>query len=204
MTDISKKKKKKTADQRVKDIEKMILGRPEDGEVIESLAHISIGKADFVRENKGYFDDFYKIGKLLGIGTFAEVRKVESIVTGSQRAVKVFNKIHLANIEDIKRFFYEIDILRAMDHPSVLKIFEYFQDDDRLYLVTEYVPGGELLQEMNKKKATKDLHFNEEEAALMIKQVLIVINYLHNTKIIHRDIKPDNILIESMPKDGDL
>jgi calcium-dependent protein kinase len=48
------------------------------------------------------------------------------------------------------------------------------------------------------------LHFNEEEAALMIKQVLIVINYLHNTKIIHRDIKPDNILIESMPKEGDL
>jgi calcium-dependent protein kinase len=90
-----------------------------------------------------------------------------------------------------------------MDHPSVLKIFEYFQDDDRLYLVTEYVPHGELLQEMNKKKGTKEIHFNEEEAALIIKQVLIVINYLHNTNIVHRDIKPDNILIESKPDEED-
>lgn len=114
----------------------MILGRPEDGELLETLAHVSISKADFIRENKGYFDDFYKIGKQLGIGTFAEVRKVESLVVlGASRAVKVFNKLHLANIEDIKRFFYEIEILRSMDHPSVIKIFEYFSDDDRLYLV---------------------------------------------------------------------
>ena len=181
----------------------MILGKPEEEDVLDNFTHLSISKADFVRENKGYFDDFYKIGKLLGIGTFAEVRKVESLVTGTIRAVKVFNKLHLAQIEDIKRFFYEIEILRAMDHPSVLKIFEYFQDDDRLYLVTEYVAGGELLQEMNKKKASKELHFNEEEAALMIKQVLIVINYLHNSNIVHRDIKPDNILIESMPDKHD-
>jgi serine/threonine protein kinase len=139
----------------------------------------------------------------LGIGTFSEVRKVESIVTGSQRAVKVFNKMHLTNVEDIKRFFYEIEILRAMDHPSVLKIFEYFQDEDRLYLVTEWIPGGELLQYMNKKKTTKDIFMNEEEAALMIKQVLIVINYLHSSNIIHRDIKPENILIESMPTEED-
>ncbi len=104
----------------------MILGRPEDGEVIENLSGMSISKADFVRENKGYFDDFYKIGKLLGIGTFAEVRKVESLVTGQIRAAKVFNKQHLTNVEDIKRFFYEIEVLRAMDHPNVLKIFEYF------------------------------------------------------------------------------
>ena len=56
---------------------------------------------------------------------------------------------------------------------------------------------------MNKRKGTKELHFNEEEAALIIKQVLIVINYLHNSNIIHRDIKPDNILIESKPDEID-
>ena len=116
---------------------------------------LSISKGDFVRENMGYFDNFYKIGKLLGIGTFSEVRKVESTVTTATRAVKVVNKMHLTNVEDIKRFFYEIEILRDLDHPNVLKVFEYFQDKDRLYIVTEYVKGGELLTEMNRRKATK-------------------------------------------------
>jgi calcium-dependent protein kinase len=114
--------------------------------------------------------------------------------------------MHLTHIEDIKRFFYEIEILRDLDHPNVIKVFEYFQDNDRLYIVSEYVKGGELLHEMNRRKNKKLQHFTEEEAAFMIKQILITINYLHNRKIVHRDIKPDNILIESMPteKEPDL
>jgi calcium-dependent protein kinase len=129
--------------------------RSDEKEVLYTLKGLSISKGDFVRENMGYFDDFYKIGKLLGIGTFSEVRKVESTVTTATRAVKVVNKMHLTNVEDIKRFFYEIEILRDLDHPNVLKVFEYFQDKDRLYIVTEYVKGGELLAEMNRRKGTK-------------------------------------------------
>lgn len=86
-----------------------------------------------------------------------------------------------------------------MDHPGVLKIFEYFIDTERLYIVTEFIAGGELLKEMNKRKGTKQPHFTEEEAALMIKQVLTVLNYIHMKNIIHRDVKPENIMIESMP-----
>jgi hypothetical protein len=55
--------------------------RSDEKEVLYTLQGLSISKGDFVRENMGYFDDFYKIGKLLGIGTFSEVRKVESTVT---------------------------------------------------------------------------------------------------------------------------
>ena len=56
---------------------------------------------------------------------------------------------------------------------------------------------------MNRRKGTKQQHFSEEEAAFMIKQILIVINYLHNRRIVHRDVKPDNLLIESMPTQDD-
>ena len=72
------------------------------------------------------------------------------------RAVKVINKKHIHRGADVKRFYYEIEILRDLDHPGVLKVFEYFQDSDRLYIVTEYVPGFELLQELNRRKGTKE------------------------------------------------
>ncbi len=99
----------------------------------------------------------------------------------------------------MKRFIYEIDILRDMDHPGIVQIFEYFQDFDRLYIVTEFIPGKELFQEMNRKKNTKDLFFNEIEASTIIKQVLTIVNYLHQKNIIHRDLKLENVMIQSMP-----
>lgn len=115
------------------------------------------------------------------------------------RAVKVINKKHLHNQDSLRRFLYEIDILKDLDHPNVLKVFEYFLDDDRLYIVTEFVEGKELLQEVNRKKGTKEVCFEEEEAALLIKQLLTVLNYCHQRNIVHRDIKLENIMIESMP-----
>lgn len=102
-------------------------------------------------------------------------------------------------MDDLKRFFYEINILKELDHPSILKVFEYFQDDDRLFIVTEYITGKELLYEVNKKKGTKQIYFEEEEAALIIKQVLTVLNYCHGKQVIHRDVKLENVMIESMP-----
>lgn len=131
------------------------------------------------------------------------MRKCESVVTQSYRAVKVINKKHLHNQDSLKRFVYEIQILKDMDHPNILKVFEFFLDDDRLYIVTELVEGSELLAEVNRKKGTKHKFFEEEEAALLIKQVLTVLNYCHKKSIVHRDVKLENIMIESMPTNAD-
>lgn len=90
-----------------------------------------------------------------------------------------------------------------MDHPNILKVFEFFLDEDRLYIVTELVEGSELLAEVNRKKGTKHTYFEEEEAALLIKQVLTVLNYCHGKNIVHRDVKLENIMIESMPTHAD-
>lgn len=122
-----------------------------------------------MRLNRGLFEDFYSIGKVIGIGTFAEVRVAKSEVTKTDRAVKIINKKHLSRADDIKRFIYEIDLLKNLDHPNILKVYEYFLDSDRLYIVTELVSGTELLYQVNKKKGTKVAYFEEEEAALLIK-----------------------------------
>lgn len=156
-----------------------------------------------MRENKGQFGKFYKIEKILGLGTFSEVRRCESVYTGSKRAVKVINKKHMKRKDDIKRFLYEVDTLKDLDHPSVLKIYEYFNEEDRLFIVTEYVSGNELLAEVNKRKNSKELFFSEGEAALIIKQVLTVLNYCHKKNIVHRDVKLENIMIESKPTKED-
>jgi len=95
--------------------------------------------------------------------------------------------------EDEKRMlFNEINILKEIDHPNIVKMYEFFEDEKRYYLVTEICKGGELFDEViNREKG-----FTERDTALVIKQVLSCVNYCHKNNIVHRDLKPENILLE--------
>ena len=81
--------------------------------------------------------------------------------------------------------------MKKLDHPNILRLFEIFYDDKRYYLVTELCTGGELYEEISKRKK-----FTEKDAAVIIKQVLEAVSYCHASYIMHRDIKPENIFIE--------
>ena len=158
---------------------------------------MKVCKSDFIRETQGKFGDFYRIGKALGLGSFGEVRKCESKLTGTVRAVKILNKTSLKE-RDVLRFHYEIELLRELDHPNIIKVFEYFVDPEKIYIVTEICTGGELYEEINKRKGKG---FTEDEAGAIIQQILSALNYCHANNIVHRDIKPENILIDT--KKGD-
>lgn len=95
--------------------------------------------------------------------------------------------------EDEKNMlFNEINNLKDLDHPNIIKMYEFFEDPKRYYIVTEICKGGELFDEIqNRKKLT------EKEASVLIKQILSCINYCHQNYIMHRDLKPENILLES-------
>jgi calcium-dependent protein kinase len=109
---------------------------------------------------------------------------------GAQRAVKVLRKSNMD--EDEKRMlFNEINILKEIDHPNIIKMYEFFEDEKRYYLVTEICKGGELFDEILQRGK-----FSERDAAVLMKQVLQCINYCHQNHIIHRDLKPENILLE--------
>ena len=88
------------------------------------------------------FDD-YIIGKVQGIGNLGEVRRCQHRVTLHQRCVKLYSK-RLCKSSDIKRIFYEIELLCTIDHPSIIKVIEYYEDADRIYMVTELCTGGDL------------------------------------------------------------
>ena len=94
--------------------------------------------------------------------------------------------------EDEKRmFFNEINILKDLDHPNILKMYEFFEDEKRYYIVTDICKGGELFDEIVARSK-----FGEKDASMLMKQVLSCINYCHQNHIVHRDLKPENILLE--------
>jgi calcium-dependent protein kinase len=93
--------------------------------------------------------------------------------------------------EDVKTLLEEISILSQLDHPSIIKMFEYFEDEKRYYLIMEYCSGGELFDEIiNQGK------FSELLAAQVMRQIFSSILFFHEKNIVHRDLKPENILLE--------
>jgi calcium-dependent protein kinase len=142
-------------------------------------------------------EEDYKKVKFLGEGSFAAVYSVENKITGEIRAMKIINKNPSCSIEDDKEIFNEINILRTMDHPNILKIFEFYSNKESYSIVTELCSGGELFQEIIDKGP-----FNEKYCAYVMYQIFSAINYCHKMHILHRDLKPENILIAKRDKNG--
>ena len=142
-------------------------------------------------------DADYKKLNFLGEGSFASVYRVQNKYTNVICAMKIINKSYNCSAEDEKDILNEINILRLMDHPSVLKIFEFYSNKQSYSIVTELCPGGELFQQIIDKGP-----FNEKYSAYIMYQLLSAVNYCHKMHIVHRDLKPENILIVSKDKDG--
>ena len=111
--------------------------------------------------------------------------------------MKIINKNENCSTEDEQEILNEINILRTLDHPNILKIFEFYSSKESYSLVTELCQGGELFQEIIDKGP-----FNENYSAYVMLQILSAINYCHGMKIVHRDLKPENILIAERDSNG--
>ncbi|CRG95327.1 calcium dependent protein kinase 3, putative [Plasmodium gallinaceum] len=141
----------------------------------------------FILSFTGNLEDFYNLSEEpLGKGTYGCVYKATDKLLKISRAVKVVSKKKLKNIP---RFRQEIDIMKNLDHPNVVKLLETFEDDEQIYLVMELCTGGELFDKIVKKGC-----FIESYASFIMKQIYSVVNYLHIRNISHRDLKPENFL----------
>ncbi len=87
--------------------------------------------------------------------------------------------------------------MSTLDHPNVLKFYECFLNEDKFYIVTEWCDGGELETQIQK-------HFDESQVAKIMMKILRGVAYLHNHGIVHKDIKPGNIMLESKDKNAEL
>ena len=129
--------------------------------------------------------------QVLGSGAFGEVSLCIHRATGSQRAVKILRKEDMEEGQeaDIRN---EIANLKNLHHPNIIKIYEFYEDSEAYYIITDICSGGELFNEI----LTRG-RFSEADAAVLMKQILSCVNYCHKNNVVHRDLKPENILMES-------
>lgn len=151
----------------------------------------------FVQENYERFQSVYTLHEnSIGTGAFAEVWLCTHKRTKDVRAVKIFEKSSLTEYEiQTRSVFNEVEILKTLDHPNILKVFEYFEDTEKCYIVMEFCEGGDLFDRIEAEGT-----FTERYAAKVMRLLLAGLNYLHTKQVVHRDIKPENILITNKGK----
>jgi len=137
------------------------------------------------------FSSRYSFGKLLGKGSFARVHFAERKKDGAKFAVKSIEKTKvLTDSRSMDSMLAELAVLRRVNHPNIIKLFEIYENDVYVHMVIEYLEGGELFQCLK----TKGL-YSEKDAALAIKRVLEALKYCHALNIVHRDLKPENLIL---------
>jgi serine/threonine protein kinase len=146
-------------------------------------------------------DDFH-IVKRVGKGGFASVYLVRlKASTGRYWALKVIKKSEVVKLKQEKQILNEKNILRSITHPFIVEMAQTFQDQQYLYMVLEYLHGGDLFCYLRKSQK-----FEEDEAKFYVSEVLIALAYLHSVDVVYRDLKPEvylfilkhkNILLDS-------
>ncbi|KAM9254786.1 MAP kinase-interacting serine/threonine-protein kinase 2 isoform 1-T1 [Cariama cristata] len=139
----------------------------------------------------GRFEDVYQLQEeVLGEGAHARVQTCVNLITNKEYAVKIIEK-RLGHIRS--RVFREVEMLyQCQGHRNVLELIEFFEEEERFYLVFEKMRGGSILTHIHRRR-----HFNELEASVVVRDIASALHFLHNKGIAHRDLKPENILCES-------
>ena len=133
----------------------------------------------------------FEIGKKLGCGQFGRVYLAREKRSKFIVALKLLSKKKLMKNKVEVQLRREIEIQSHLNHENILKLYGFFWDDKRIYLILEYAPGGELFKELMKSDKKR---FTEEKASKYAFQVCNALQYIHTKHVIHRDIKPENLL----------
>ena len=166
---------------------------------------VPITQEKLIWENRGFEKNKYKRGKLLGKGAFGNVYESKNPIFDNKIAMKIIdkNKININDInneiqneekEDMKS---EINILKKLSHPNIVRIFEFYETDNYFYIITEFCKEGELSNYLNKNI------LSEAQLCVIFYQVFSGLIYLHQNHIIHGDLKPQNILISSIENNSE-
>lgn len=138
----------------------------------------------------GRFEDVYKLqDEVLGEGAYARVQTCINLITHKEYAVKIIEK---RPGHSRSRVFREVEMLyQCQGHRNILVLVEFFEEEDKFYLVFEKLRGGSVLAHIHKRR-----YFSEQEASIVVQDIASALDFLHNKGMAHRDLKPENILCE--------
>ena len=139
-------------------------------------------------------DDF-TVDRILGTGSFGRVVFAKHKATKTNCAIKILSKALVIKTKQVLHIKAEKDILKAVNFPFVVNLLGTFQDKDCVYLVMEYIVGGEFFTHLRMSGRLK-----ESAAKICAAEVLLVFEYLHSRDIIYRDLKPENLLLDSQAR----
>ncbi|XP_035230985.1 MAP/microtubule affinity-regulating kinase 3-like isoform X1 [Stegodyphus dumicola] len=132
----------------------------------------------------------YRLLKTIGKGNFAKVKLAKHLPTGKEVAIKIIDKTQL-NPSSLQKLFREVRIMKILDHPNIVKLFQVIETEKTLYLVMEYASGGEVFDYLVAHGRMK-----EKEARAKFRQIVSAVQYCHQKRIIHRDLKAENLLLD--------
>jgi len=134
----------------------------------------------------------YVLGTTLGSGTFGKVKIAEHKLTGHKVAVKILNRQKIRSLDVVSKIKREIENLKKFRHPHIIKLYQVISTPTDIFMIMEYVSGGELFDYIVKKGKLK-----ESEARRFFQQIISAVEYCHKHMIVHRDLKPENLLLDS-------
>ncbi|KAK7100909.1 5'-AMP-activated protein kinase catalytic subunit alpha-2-like isoform X2 [Littorina saxatilis] len=148
-----------------------------DGQAQSGQAHVKIGH--------------YILGDTLGVGTFGKVKIATHQLTGHKVAVKILNREKIKSLDVVGKIRREIQNLKLFRHPHIIKLYQVISTPTDIFMVMEYVSGGELFDYIVKHGRLK-----EEEARRFFQQIISGVFYCHRHMVVHRDLKPENLLLD--------
>lgn len=132
----------------------------------------------------------YELEKTIGKGNFAVVRLATHLISKSKVAIKIVDKRQL-DTENLKRINREVQIMKLLNHPHIIRLYQVIDTDDMIYLVTEYASGGDIFDYLFVHK-----RMEESKARKKFKQIISAISYCHKHYVVHRDLKAENLLLD--------
>ena len=171
----------------------IILLNPDKKGVVKNISNLPIGLGTIIRKNNKKPNDNYIISKSLGEGGFGSVVKVIHKNTGQVRAMKIIPKNNLKQGYTEEEIFREINILKKLEHPYIMKLYEFYSDEEYFYLINEFCSEGDLSEKLQKVG-----RFEEKLVKLLMFQIFSAVWYLHSNNVIHGDLKLENVMIDNL------